>query len=290
MANTEAAGRAREPSIGDEGNLAAHALPGQRCRGRKHFAHARTATRSLIADDDDLALFVGLLLDRLEGILFAIEATGGTGKFQIRHTRDFHDRSLRRDISLQTDNATGDGDRLVGGPHYILVRIPFHALEVFGDRPACDCHAVAMQVAVIEQRLHQKRYATSLKHIFGDITTARLQIRDIRCLFEDFGDVKKVELDTAFVSNRRQMQCSIGRAAGRCHHSGRIFQGAARHDVTRPKVKGNQIHDLFAGGHAERVANFIRRRRTGRIGQCQPDGFGHCRHGVGGELCAARAS
>src|SRR5260221_3926133 len=85
MADADPAGRAGEPAIGDKRNLAAHALPGQRRRGGEHFAHAGTAARPLIADHDDLALFVGLLLDRLEGILFAIEAVCGTGKSQIRH-------------------------------------------------------------------------------------------------------------------------------------------------------------------------------------------------------------
>jgi len=47
-----------------------------------------------------------------------------------------------------------------------------------------------MQVAVIKQGFHQKRYSTSFKHVFGDITAARLQIRDIRCFFEYFGHVK----------------------------------------------------------------------------------------------------
>ena len=32
--------------------------------------------------------------------------------------------------------------------------------------------------------------AASFKHVFGDITATRLQIRDIRRLFEDFRDVK----------------------------------------------------------------------------------------------------
>src|SRR5436305_11418325 len=79
MADTEPSGSAREAAVGDQGDLAAHALPGQRRRGREHFAHAGTAARPLIANDDDLAFFVGFLLDRLEGVLFPIEAPGRTG-------------------------------------------------------------------------------------------------------------------------------------------------------------------------------------------------------------------
>src|SRR6187399_1636588 len=190
MADAEPAGGAGEPAVGDQGDLAAHPLPGQRRRGREHLPHPGTAARPLVADHDDLAFLVGPLLDRLESILFAIEAARRPGEFQLRHARDLHDRTLRREITLQPDNASRDGDRVVGGPHYILVRIPFHALEVFGDRPARDGEAISVQVAIIEQRLHQKRYAANLEHVFGNITAPRLQIRDIRCLFEDFGDVE----------------------------------------------------------------------------------------------------
>ena len=96
--------------------------------------------RALVADHDDLAFLVGALLDRLEGVLFAVEAAGRTGELQVRHARDFHDRAFWREIALQTDHTAGDGDRLVGRPHHVLVRIPFHAFEVFGDRPAGDGH------------------------------------------------------------------------------------------------------------------------------------------------------
>src|ERR1700722_16201654 len=115
MADAEPAGSAGEPAVGNQRDLAAHALPGQRRRGREHFPHARAAARPLIADDEDLALFVGALLDGLEGILFAIEAAGRTGELQVRHTRNLYDRAFWREIALQADHTPGDGDRLVGG-------------------------------------------------------------------------------------------------------------------------------------------------------------------------------
>src|SRR5579872_2577629 len=74
MADAEAPRGPRAAAVSDEGDLAPHSLPRQ-CGGRrKHFAHSRAAARPLIADDDDLAFLVGLLLDRLESVLFAIEA------------------------------------------------------------------------------------------------------------------------------------------------------------------------------------------------------------------------
>ena len=140
----------------------------------------------------------------------AVETAGRTGKFQIRHTRVLRDRALRHKIPLQAD----DGDRLVGGPHHILVRVPLHALEVSGDRAARRGQAIPAQVAIIEQRLHQKRYAANFKHVFGEITAARLQIRDIGFFFEDFCSVEPVE---------RQVQCNIGRSARGDHAGGSML-------------------------------------------------------------------
>src|ERR1700753_159702 len=98
MADAEAAGSTGGPPVRDESDRAPQALPGQCRRGGQHFAHAGTAARPFIANHNDLALFVGLLLNRLEGVLFPIETTGRTGKFQTRHTRDLHDRAFRREI------------------------------------------------------------------------------------------------------------------------------------------------------------------------------------------------
>src|SRR5207344_632530 len=117
----------------------AGALPGQRSRGREHLSHAGTAAWPLIADHDDLAFPVGALLDRLESVLLAVKAAGWTGKFQVRHARDFHDRPFWCEITLQADDASRGGNRPVGGPHHILMRVPLHAFEVLCDRASGDC-------------------------------------------------------------------------------------------------------------------------------------------------------
>ena len=194
-----------------------------------------------------------------------------------------------REIALQADHAAGCQQRLIGRMHHVLVRVPFHAFHVLGDAAAGDGQAVAVQVAVIEQSLHQQRHAACFEHVLGDITAARFQIRDIRCLFEDFGDVEQVELDAAFMRDRRQMQRGIGGAAGGGDDRCGVLQRLARHDVARPDILDDQVHDHLARQKAELVAQFVRRRRARRIGQRQTDRLGDGRHGVGGELGAAGA-
>src|SRR5579859_3139792 len=109
MADAEAAGGARKAAVRDQGDFTAHSLARQRCRRRKHFSHSRTAARPLVTNDDDLAFPVGLLLDGLEGILLAVETTGGACESEVRHACDLHDRPFRREIALQPDHTAGDG-------------------------------------------------------------------------------------------------------------------------------------------------------------------------------------
>ena len=194
-----------------------------------------------------------------------------------------------REIALEADDAAGRAQWLVRRAHDVLVRVPLHAGEVLGDRPAGDGHAVAVQIAVVEQRLHQQRHAAGFEHVLGDIAPARLQIGDIGRALEDLGDVEQVELDAALMRDGRQMQRRIGRAAGGRDHRRRILQRLAGDDVARADVARDQFHDLLAGGRAEAVANLVGRRRAGRIRQRQADRLGDARHGVGGELGAAGA-
>src|SRR3954466_12260467 len=103
MADAEAAGRAGEAAVGDQRDLAAHALTVEHPGGREHFSHARPAAWALIADDEDFALFVFLVLDRLEARLFAVEAARRAGELEFGQAGDLHDRALGREVALEAD-------------------------------------------------------------------------------------------------------------------------------------------------------------------------------------------
>jgi hypothetical protein len=225
----------------------------------------------------------------LKACFLAVEAAGGAGEFQPAHAGDLHDRAVGREISLEADDTAGGQNRLVGRAHHVLGVIPFHALEVFRHGAAGDGHAVAVHETVIEQRLHQKRDAAGFEHVLGDVSAARLEIGDVRRTLHDGGDVEEIELNAAFVGDRRQMQRTIGRAAGRSDDGGGVFKRLARNDVARADAAAQELHDLFAGGGAELVADLVRRGRAGRVRQRQANRFGNCRHGVGGKLGAAGA-
>src|ERR1035437_9655601 len=183
MADAEAAGGAGEAAVGDQRDLIALTLAIERSRGREHLAHAGTTTRALIADHQHIAVLIFLVLDRVEAGFLAVEAARRAGEPERRrHAGHFHDGAFRREIALHADHAAGRQQRLVGRRHHVLIRVPFHVFHVLGNRAAGDRQAIAMHEAVIEQRFHEQGHAAGFEHILGNITAARFQIRDIRCL------------------------------------------------------------------------------------------------------------
>src|SRR5207237_2196917 len=88
MANAEATCSTGKTSVRDQRHLAAHALTVERRRRRQHLAHARTAARPLVADDENLAFLVFAQRNRFEALLFRIEAARRAREFQFRHAGD----------------------------------------------------------------------------------------------------------------------------------------------------------------------------------------------------------
>src|SRR6185295_10610997 len=203
MADAEPAGCARETTVGDQCDFFAGALAIKRGRRREHLAHAGAAARPLVADYQNVAVFVFTMLDRIEAGFLAVEAARRAAELQRLHAGDLHDRAFGREITFEPDHAAGRQQRFIGGTHDVLVGIPFHVLHILGDRAAGYRQTVAVQVAVIEKCFHKKRHTTSFEHILGDITATWFQICDIRSLFEDFGDIEQREFDTALMRDRR---------------------------------------------------------------------------------------
>ena len=146
-----------------------------------------------------------------------------------------------------------------------------------------------MQVAAVEQRLHQHRHAAGIVQVAHDVSAGRLEVGDVRRPAEDLADVVQVEIDPGLVRDRRQVQAAIGRAArGRDHHRG-VLERLAGHDVARADALLEQSHHRLARGLGPLVAGLVGRRRAGRARQGEADRLRDAGHGVGGELAAAGA-
>ena len=227
-------------------------------------------------------------LDRGECILLAVEAQCRSGEAQPFHPGDLHDRTLWCQVALEHDEPAGRRQRLCRRVHDILPSREDHILQVFSDRLTGDRHAIAVQIAAVEQGLHQHRHAADIVQILHHVPSARLEIADIRGALADLAEIMQVELDAGLVGDRRQMQSAIGRAAGRGDDCRGVFERLAGDDVARPNVALDQFHHRPARGLRVGVARIVWRRRAGRARQCQPDRLGNAGHRVGGEETAAR--
>ena len=144
-----------------------------------------------------------------------------------------------------------------------------------------------MEIAAVEQRLHQDGNAADLEQVLGDVAPAGLQVGDIGGALEHFGDVVQIELDPALMRDGRQVQAGIGRTAGGGDDHAGVFQRLAGDDVARTDVALDQLHHGAAGRFGIGVAALIGSRSAGRTGQRQAHRFGDAGHRVGGELAAA---
>ncbi len=242
-----------------------------------------------VADDDHIAFLVFARLNGGERIFLAIEHARGPAMMQMLEPRHFHDGAFGREIAAQAHHAAGRRQRIVVSAHDLLVRIELHVLQIFGNRLARDGHAIAVDIAAVQQRAHQHRHAARFPHILGDIFAARFQRGEIGRALEDLRHIEQIEFDAGFVRHRGQMQRRIGRAAGRRHNGRRILECLARGDIARADILRQQFHHRLPRLQREIVALQNDRGRAGGIWQRQADRFGDASHRVGGELSAAGA-
>ena len=98
------------------------------------------------------------------------------------------------------------------------------------------------------------------------------------------------EGDAGFVGDRRQMQRSVGRAAGGGDNGRAVFQRLSRHDLARQRSATFQhLHHQPPGLARHLRALGIDAGDHRHVGHRQPHRLRHHRHGVGGELAGAGA-
>src|ERR1700689_424784 len=114
MADAETARRAGEPAVGDQRDLAAHALTVEGSGGRQHFTHAGAAFRALVTDDQHVAFPVRPVFDGYEASFLAVEAARRPGETQACHAGNLNDGAFGREITSETHDAAGRRQWFVG--------------------------------------------------------------------------------------------------------------------------------------------------------------------------------
>ncbi len=180
MTDGEAAGCARETAVSEQRHRVAEAGADDRRGHREHLAHPRTAGRSLVADDHHVARLDGLLLDRLEGLLLAVEHPRGAPMLRALGARQLEHAAFRREIAEQDDQAAVRLDRSIDRPDHFLSR-SFDGLRGFlSQRPAADGRDVAVDRTQLHQPANDQRRAAGGMQFGGDEAARWFQVGNQR--------------------------------------------------------------------------------------------------------------
>ena len=147
----DAVGYARETAVGDEGDILAETPPLELDGEHDHLGHAGFSDGSNVAHDDDIAVRDLAGADRVHGVTFAFEHSGGAGEAAVVQglATELEHTTLGCQVAGEHgDVIVGWGDRCSGRQHDVLVAEfveRWHVGQVLGHGFAGDRHRVAMK-------------------------------------------------------------------------------------------------------------------------------------------------
>src|SRR6185436_1601151 len=113
------------------------ALADDRAGHLQHLPHPGAALGALVADDDDVALLDLPALDRLEGVLLAVEDPRGAGVALLFAAGELDHAALGREIAAQDRDAAGLLLGLFGREDHLLSGLLRRALPFLEHPLAC---------------------------------------------------------------------------------------------------------------------------------------------------------
>jgi hypothetical protein len=150
VTDRQARGAAREAAIGEQRAFLAESL-GLQIGGRiQHFLHARSALRSFVADDHDVARLHFVAEDAGHRVVLAFEHPGHAGELEdgIIDAGRFHDAAALGDVAVEHGQPAvlAEGVRLVADDAVLAVEVERRVAAVLRERGlgrnAAGCGAV----------------------------------------------------------------------------------------------------------------------------------------------------
>ena len=123
-----------------------------------------------------------------------------------------HDGTFRGEVAEEGGNTAGFTVRFVDRTNDFFVFV-FCVSNVFSNRLACNGHEVCLEQSFLIKLFHYGRNTARFVEFFNKVGACRREMAKIRCFFRDFICQVHVELVAAFMSNSRQMQHGVRRAA-----------------------------------------------------------------------------
>ncbi len=229
-----AARRARKSAVGDERNVFIETHAYERGSGREHFAHARSARRSFVANDHDVAFFDLAVVYGDHRVLFAIEALG----FAREREHVFIDggtldeRAALGERAFEYGDTADGGDRIVYLAYDALV-LDVRVLVIVRERAAVNGLRRAVYEIVFGKLVQHRRHAArevELLHI--DVGGRRELTQSGRSVGNGLHVVER-ELNIAFRGYREKVQNRVSGRAERHVERERVCKGALGHYHTR---------------------------------------------------------
>ena len=123
-----------------------------------------------------------------------------------------HDGTFRGEVAEEGGNTAGFTVRFVDRTNDFFVFV-FCVGNVFSNRLASNGHEVCLEQSFLIKLFHYGRNTAGFVEFFNKVGAGRREMAKIRCFFRDFICQVHVELVAAFMSNSRQMQHGVRRAA-----------------------------------------------------------------------------
>ncbi|CAB4941863.1 unannotated protein [freshwater metagenome] len=244
MADAQPRRATREPSIRDEHDLLAQPRTLDRPGDHEHLPHPRATLRTLIPDDDHIARLNGVVLKRRHRRLLPLEDPGDALKHLDRHTGVLHDGPLWSQRTGEDRDAAIGRQRIAHRAQDLAIRLRrIDTREILGDGAAGDRQAVPVDQALVEEHLHHDRDAPDSVHVEHHVLTEGLEVGEQGHLGADAMEVVELELEAAFVGDRRKVEHGVRRPAEGHDDGDRILERLHGDDVARRGALAQQFDD-----------------------------------------------
>ena len=290
MTDGRAAGRTREPTIGDQRNAFAQPHARDHRGGGEHFAHTRTAFGAFVPNHDHIARVDVAGADGCRRILFAVEHPRGTAvHHHFRHHRALLDHGAFGSQIAKQDRDTAvfaqRGFQLVDDLA-VRVRRRVNALA----HCAADGHQIAMDQSAFVQLFQHRLDAADFVQVGDEHLAGGVQLADLGRLVPDLVNFLQVDGAARRIRDRDDMQHRVGGAADRHIRPQRVFKRGGGQNIARANVLFQQLENLLAGVFRQAGARRIHRRNGTVARQRHADRFGQAVHRVGGVHTRAGAA
>src|SRR5437660_1016624 len=108
--------------VGDERDLLSHPLTVNQCSDAQHLAHAGTADRTFITNDQNLPRGIFAIADGIDAFFLILEHARVSFEHQLLEAGDLDDGTIRAEIALQNRHAAVRHYRRSGSENDLAVR------------------------------------------------------------------------------------------------------------------------------------------------------------------------